>query len=118
MSIVLFSDPERITWRKRKSSIQSHQTIFEEDQLEKFIIEGGVPLKGEITPAGNKNAALPMLAAAILTDEPVVLHNVPNIRDVRDMRQLVAGLGVEIKDLGSNSWSITARSVRPADLDP
>jgi len=86
--------------------------------LEKFIIEGGIPLKGEITPAGNKNSALPMLAAAILTDEPVVLHNIPDIRDVRDMRLLVASLGVEIVDLGNNSWRITARTVRPADLDP
>jgi UDP-N-acetylglucosamine 1-carboxyvinyltransferase len=86
--------------------------------MEKFIIEGGVPLKGEVNPAGNKNAALPMLAATLLTDEPVILHNLPNIRDVRDMRQLVASLGVDIKDMGDNSWKITARSVRPADLDP
>jgi UDP-N-acetylglucosamine 1-carboxyvinyltransferase len=86
--------------------------------LEKFIIEGGIPLKGEIVSSGNKNAALPMFAAALLTDEPVTLHNVPDIRDVRDMRQLVASLGVEMTDLGDNSWRITARTVRPADLDP
>ncbi|MEW6093240.1 MAG: UDP-N-acetylglucosamine 1-carboxyvinyltransferase [Chloroflexota bacterium] len=86
--------------------------------MEKFIIEGGIPLKGELIPSGNKNAALPMLAAALLTDEPVTLHNVPDIRDVRDMRQLVASLGVEMMDLGDNSWRITARTVRPADLDP
>jgi UDP-N-acetylglucosamine 1-carboxyvinyltransferase len=59
-----------------------------------------------------------MFAAALLTDEPVTLHNVPDIRDVRDMRQLVASLGVEMTDLGDNSWRITARTVRPADLDP
>lgn len=86
--------------------------------MEKFTIEGGIPLKGEVTPSGNKNAALPMLAATLLTDEPVVLHNLPNIRDVRDMRQLIARLGVDIEDLGDNSWRITARTVRPADLDP
>lgn len=86
--------------------------------MEKFIIEGGIPLKGEVTPAGNKNAALPMLAAALLTDEPVILHNLPNIRDVRDMRQLIASLGVEMEELGNNSWRVTARTVRPADLDP
>jgi UDP-N-acetylglucosamine 1-carboxyvinyltransferase len=86
--------------------------------MEKFIIEGGIPLKGEITPAGNKNAALPILAATLLTDEPVVLHNLPNIRDVNDMRKLIASLGVEMKDLGNNSWRIRARTVRPADLDP
>lgn len=86
--------------------------------MEKFIIEGGIPLKGEITPSGNKNAALPILAACLMTDEPVILHNVPNIRDVSDMRQLVASLGVEIEGLGENSWHIAARTVRPADLDP
>ena len=47
--------------------------------MEKFIIEGGIPLHGEVTPAGNKNAALPLLAACVMTDEPVILHNVPEI---------------------------------------
>ncbi len=86
--------------------------------MEKFIIEGGVPLKGELTPSGNKNSALPILAATLLTSEPVILHNLPDIRDVRDMRQLVASLGVEMEDLGKNSWRVTAQTVRPADLDP
>jgi UDP-N-acetylglucosamine 1-carboxyvinyltransferase len=86
--------------------------------METFIIEGGIPLKGEVTPSGNKNAALPMLAATLLTDEPVILHNLPDIRDVRDMCQLIARLGVEMKNLGNNSWRITAKAVRPADLDP
>jgi UDP-N-acetylglucosamine 1-carboxyvinyltransferase len=86
--------------------------------VEKFIIEGGISLKGEMTPAGNKNAALPILAATLLTGEPVILHNLPDIRDVRDMRQLVASLGVKIEDLGNNSLRITAHNVRPADLDP
>ena len=57
--------------------------------MEKFIIQGGIPLSGEVTPAGNKNAALPLLAACLLTNEPVILHNVPEIRDVRDMRALL-----------------------------
>jgi len=86
--------------------------------MEKFIIEGGIPLNGLMTPSGNKNSALPILAATLLTDEPVILHNLPDIRDVRDMRQLVASLGVKMEDLGNNSWCITARTVRPADLDP
>jgi UDP-N-acetylglucosamine 1-carboxyvinyltransferase len=86
--------------------------------MDKFIIEGSIPLKGEITPAGNKNAALPILAATLLTKEPVILHNLPNIRDVNDMRKLIASLGVEMKDLGNNSWRIKASTVRPADLDP
>jgi len=86
--------------------------------MEKFHIEGGIPLKGEVTPSGNKNSALPILTATLLTDEPVILHNVPNIRDVSDMRKLIASLGVKIEDLGENSWCIAARTVRPADLDP
>ena len=86
--------------------------------MEKFIIEGGYPLHGEVTPAGNKNAALPLLAACLLTDEPVILHNVPEIRDVQTMRSLLQSLGVEIETIDQNVWKIQARNVRPADLDP
>lgn len=86
--------------------------------MEKFIIEGGVPLSGEVRPSGNKNAALPLLAACLLTDEPVILHNVPEIRDVRDMRLLIESLGVKIEFLGEHSYRIHAAEVRPADLDP
>ena len=86
--------------------------------MEKFLIEGGIPLKGVVTPAGNKNSALPLLAACILTEEPVSLHNVPGIGDVRAMRKLLESLGVTVDDLGGNSWRITARTVKPADLDP
>ncbi len=86
--------------------------------MEQFIIEGGHPLRGEVTPAGNKNAALPLLAACLLTEEPVILRNIPRIRDVSDMRHLLESLGVEVENLGDNSWRVTARTVRPADLDP
>lgn len=86
--------------------------------MEKFIIEGGIPLHGEVTPSGNKNAALPILAACLLVDEPVVLFNVPQIRDVLDMRLLLESLGVQVESLGETTWRITARNVKPADLDP
>jgi len=86
--------------------------------MDEFIIEGGVPLRGEVTPSGNKNAALPLLAACILTGEPVVLHNIPQIRDVLDMRHLIESLGVQFEDLDANTWRITAGTVRPGDLDP
>ena len=86
--------------------------------MEKFLIEGGVPLSGEVTPAGNKNAALPLLAACLLTDEPVILHNVPDIRDVKDMRLLLESLGVSLEAMGNHTWRIQAEQVRPADLDP
>jgi UDP-N-acetylglucosamine 1-carboxyvinyltransferase len=64
--------------------------------MEKFVIEGGVPLSGTIVPSGNKNAALPLLACSLLTEERVVLHNVPRIRDTEAMLSLLAGLGVKI----------------------
>lgn len=86
--------------------------------MDKFVIEGGLPLQGEITPAGNKNAALPILAATLLTDEPVVLHRVPDIGDVRVMRELLQSLGADVEPLGGDSWRIHARDVRPADLSP
>lgn len=86
--------------------------------MEKFIIDGGIPLTGEVTPAGNKNAALPLLSACLLTGEPITLHNVPDIIDVKNMRCLLESLGVEITNLNTHTWRIQAREVRPADLDP
>lgn len=86
--------------------------------MHSFLIEGGHPLHGEVTPAGNKNAALPLLAACLLTDEPVVLHNVPDIGDVRTMRALLESLGVEVAPLGGHTWRVHAHDIRKADLDP
>ncbi len=86
--------------------------------MEEFIIEGGVPLRGEVTPAGNKNAALPLLAACLLSDQPVVLHNVPEIRDVLDMRSLIESVGAKVEALDDKTWRITTQTLRPADLDP
>jgi UDP-N-acetylglucosamine 1-carboxyvinyltransferase len=86
--------------------------------MEQFIIHGENPLHGEITPSGNKNAALPLLAACLLTEEPVIFHNVPEIRDVQTMRALLESLGVKIETLESNTWRVQASEVHPADLDP
>ena len=86
--------------------------------MDKFIIEGGVPLNGEVTPAGNKNAALPLLAASLLTNEPIVLRNIPQIQDTQVMRRLIESLGVQIEDLDATSWRVTARDLRLADLNP
>ena len=86
--------------------------------MEKFVIHGGVPLSGEVTPSGNKNAALPLLAACLLTDQPVIIHNVPEIQDVQNMRLLLESLGVSIDSIGNHTWRIQASDVRPADLDP
>lgn len=86
--------------------------------MNQFLIEGGYPLKGEMTPSGNKNAALPLMAACLLTDQPVILHNVPEINDVKVMRQLLESLGVEFLMLAPHSWQITARDIQPVNLDP
>lgn len=79
--------------------------------MEHFVIEGGYPLRGTITPVGNKNAALPLLAVALLTDEPLILHNVPDIGDVRTKLELIRRLGVETTPLGASSWKLQARTV-------
>ncbi|HEX7975454.1 MAG TPA: UDP-N-acetylglucosamine 1-carboxyvinyltransferase [Anaerolineales bacterium] len=86
--------------------------------MDKFIIHGGTALHGEVTPSGNKNAALPLLAACLLTEEPVILHNVPEIRDVHAMRDLLESLGVSIETISNHTWRVQAAQVRPADLDP
>lgn len=79
--------------------------------MEKFIIEGKHPLSGDVTPAGNKNAALPLLAATLLTDCEVTLHNVPRIGDVSTMLQLLAELGVTIRDEG-NTLHLCSKDAR------
>jgi len=86
--------------------------------LDKFNIIGGTPLRGEITPGGNKNAALPLLAACLLTEEPVILNNVPDIQDVRTMVALIQSLGVKIDRIGPNRLQIQASEIHAANLDP
>lgn len=85
--------------------------------MSKFIIRGRYPLQGTVTPSGNKNAALPLLAASLLTDEPLVLENVPRIRDVETMLHLLRDLGVEVETEG-NTVYLQAREVRKVCPDP
>lgn len=82
-----------------------------------FLIEGGHPLRGSIRPIGNKNAALPMLAACLLTDEPVTLHNVPDIGDVRTLLQILGEMGVGIEQKGT-SVTLCARGLSRTSPDP
>lgn len=86
--------------------------------MQRFVIEGGHRLAGTITPAGNKNAALPLLAAALLTDERLVLHNLPNIGDVRTKIELLAEIGVSVERLSPNSYAFCARSMQPTQPNP
>jgi UDP-N-acetylglucosamine 1-carboxyvinyltransferase len=85
--------------------------------MEKFVIQGGAPLSGEIVPAGNKNAALPILAACLLTDEELVIGNVPRIRDVETMLGLLEGLGVKVAWSGENEVRLQADAVDRTDVD-
>ena len=87
--------------------------------MDKFVIEGGYPLSGTIVPAGNKNAALPALAACLLTEEEVVLRNIPRIRDVDAMLELLGGLGVRTEWREDNVVALCAEDVHAeAVLDP
>ncbi len=93
------------------------QTAVADALMESFVIEGGYPLQGSVRAAGNKNAALPILAACLLTDEPVSLSNVPHIRDVGTMMELLADLGVEVAWEGRNEVRVHARAVERHELD-
>jgi UDP-N-acetylglucosamine 1-carboxyvinyltransferase len=82
-----------------------------------FKINGGRKLKGDIVPQGAKNEALQVICAAILTDQPVTLHNLPDIRDVNKLLELTADLGCRIEKTGTHSWRITAASVNTKFLE-
>jgi UDP-N-acetylglucosamine 1-carboxyvinyltransferase len=79
--------------------------------MEKFVIDGGVPLCGTVTPAGNKNGALPILAASVLTADDVVVRNVPRIRDVETMLEVLRGLGATADWRDENEVAICAAGV-------
>ena len=76
-----------------------------------FIIEGGHPLSGEITPQGAKNEALQILCAVLLTDEPVIVHNVPDIVDIRRLIKILSSIGVEVTPLGGSSIQFQASQI-------
>ena len=84
---------------------------------ESFVIEGGRSLHGRIRAAGNKNGALPILAACLLTSEPVTLHNVPRIADVETMLELLNDVGAEAEWIGGNDVRVHAADVTKQELD-
>src|SRR4051794_34868216 len=81
--------------------------------MEKFLIEGGYPLSGTVIPAGNKNAALPVLAACLLTEDDVILRNIPRISDVEAMLGLLEHLGVDVEWREDNVVALNAANVEP-----
>ncbi len=88
--------------------------------MDKFLIEGGAPLKGEVSASGAKNAALPILCASLLSDEPLVLHNVPHLQDVSTTLKLLTQMGVEVSASEKNSVTVNAQGIQtcvaPYDL--
>src|SRR6266480_5377744 len=92
------------------------QTLVRDSLAESFVIQGGRPLSGRVQTTGNKNGALPILAACLLTSEPVVLHNVPRIRDVETMIALIADLGAEIEWTGVNEVRVHSAELASHEL--
>src|SRR5438093_3728524 len=93
------------------------QTVVIGRAAESFVIEGGRPLYGRIQAAGNKNGALPILAACLLTTEPVVLRNVPRIVDVETMIELLNDVGAEAEWTGPNEVRVRAAEIAKEELD-
>jgi UDP-N-acetylglucosamine 1-carboxyvinyltransferase len=89
-----------------------------EKLAESFVIEGGRPLNGRVRAAGNKNGALPILAATLLASEPVTLTNVPRIRDVETMVELLDNLGAEVEWIGPNELTVDGTRVTKTEVDP
>jgi len=93
------------------------QTAVADALMETFVIEGGLPLNGRVRAAGNKNGALPIIAACLLTSEPVYLSNVPRIQDVETIVELVVDLGAEVEWTGSNELRVHAADITKVELD-
>jgi UDP-N-acetylglucosamine 1-carboxyvinyltransferase len=92
-------------------------TLVADVLMETFVIEGGTPLGGRVSAAGNKNGALPILAATLLAGEPVTLSNVPRIRDVETMVALLADIGADVEWLGPNEIRIDTSNASKYELD-
>ncbi len=93
------------------------ETMVADALMESFVIEGGRPLNGRVRAAGNKNGVLPILAACVLTSEPVTLHNVPRIRDVDTMLALLADIGADVEWIGPNDVRVHVADIRTTELD-
>ena len=86
--------------------------------MHEYRIEGGFPIKGKITAAGNKNAALPCIAATLLTEEKVTLRNIPEIEDAGVMFKILQGLGASVKKVEKHVWEVTAQKIEATLIPP
>ena len=84
--------------------------------MSEYLINGRVSLNGTVKASGNKNAALPCIAAALLTDEPVILRNIPDIEDVQVMLEVYIALGGEVKALDRNAWLLLLRDIKSSEI--
>ena len=84
--------------------------------MHEYVIEGGYPIHGTITASGNKNAALPCLTATLLTNEPVILHNIPEIQDTNVMIDILKSLGAKVEKLSKNNWKIQCENITSSEL--
>lgn len=84
--------------------------------MHEYIIEGGFPIKGTITASGNKNSALPCIAATLLTDEVVILKNIPAIEDTGVMFKILEALDAEVKKIDKHTWSVCCANVKETEI--
>ncbi|MDR2619476.1 MAG: UDP-N-acetylglucosamine 1-carboxyvinyltransferase, partial [Treponema sp.] len=84
--------------------------------MNQYHIEGGYPVSGKIRASGNKNAALPCIAAALLSGEPVILRNIPDIEDVQVMLEVYRSLGGGVEPLGPNAWKMKLRDITTSEI--
>ena len=84
--------------------------------MSRYLIEGGYPIRGRIKASGNKNAALPCIAATLLTDDPVVLTNIPDIEDVQVMLDILRQLGARVERRSPGEWEICCAAVTGTEI--
>jgi UDP-N-acetylglucosamine 1-carboxyvinyltransferase len=84
--------------------------------MSRYVIEGGYPIRGRVRASGNKNAALPCITAALLTDETVILSNIPDIEDVHVMLEILTDLGARVERRGINEWEICCAGVSETEI--
>ena len=104
--------------RQRFLGIIEVATLPSGPSMPSFVVEGGIPLSGSIRPTGNKNAALPCISAALLTEDPVTLENVPRIRDVETLLELMVSLGVSVEWIGDGTLRLQASQLNGTNPDP
>ena len=81
-----------------------------------YVIAGGYPIQGTVTASGNKNAALPCLAATLLTKDPVIIHNIPEIQDTNVMIEILRALGAKVEKLSKNNWKIQCDNINTSEI--